>query len=1345
MTKFPIPSTLQDLERDPYDLLPYPVGFADDDEATRADSFEQLVLYLEQGNRTLVNGGIEIFENVSNRDEEESQEWNCEDRIQALYTLVRKSASLSTSTRTRLVNVLCQAVCQISCILASVAKNKKGQASCENDESNMQMSSYVVPQEFRDALACHLYMLYTIMIFMESEIKAGKTLGNTSGQGKGSKSQGNDGVQHIQNLRESCASAMLHVTKAMALHKSNLWRRGVPDENVISLPCRVAYQMLENATSVTTRKLSSGDLALEMIAMSLESNECLQNTVVSAFIDMMHSYEHMAPLAAELCCIDMADCLNVCDNRRNRFAIELLKEIGRLEAHTPSSSDSTGGKASGIKNVAPFISELAEKKPDLVLEHIHLILHHLNSEPYNLRSAIIIAIGHLLVRKLDAEHVGDEHHTTIYDINENGEESKRKKSLEMKEQLYNILLNHVYDVSSYTRATVLKTWSGLIEAQSLPTNKLIPVTKLAIDRLQDKTVMARRNAMQVLTLVLENNPFTESLNPSPYEKKMEEVKKYVLENLPPNLKEAFLESINDLKEENSSEKIEIEDAVIKAVIDEVQSSTDDLNDVGENVEFVKKIKVLQFLQSAIEFISTFESANDAFQSMLLSTNKSDVTEALRFFVRARHFQLPCAVTGIKQALSLMWSDEQSIQDEVLAAFVDVFICETNGKVKLPPKQIVDNLIKLVGKSNASELACIEEAISRLVKDEVIPSEVFLILWSVAAKAPGIPRSIAMTILSMGATADSGIVDSASRLRHLLQAGLGDYTEEHRDWATAKSAAYALQRVSRVKPDPYSAKFLVLEQIVERLSIIIQGEWCDDDSEEDTCAWFGAAEEAINAIFAICPAPEQVARLIIVGMVYSTFEVGRVVSQSEQFCHSLRMSRFFFVIGHISLKLLVYSEALSGAVRSANSARTISKQEQADKVKSRKPVGKEKDENNDIEAELGLAQAAEAETENIVAEIAEKEIIGRGLIEMFSPIVVRVVANENGRFSSKILMQSSVLTLCKFMSISRSFCEKHLPLLFTAIENSKRDITLRANTVIALGDLAFRFPNEVEPYTSKIYAGLSDDSMRVRLHTLMVLTHLILNDMVKVKGQVCEIALCLRDSEIRIRDMARLLFHELSKRSNNPIYNLLPEIISRLSSMSVKKDDFRSIMSFLLNFIKKERQAEMIVEKLCQRFPKCSTISQKANIAYCLAHVKLNEKCIKILNENFSHYKDSLFDEDVLRNFMAIVIKTKKFAKPEMKQYLEEWEGKLKEHSELGLEDERANRNAEHEKMRVAQRSGRNRTRARKGENKGMPDDDCVSSDDENYCDKEGAESLGKETENKKISKVRKRRVLTNVN
>ena len=87
-SKFPIPSSFQDLEREPYNLLPYPLGFADDDEATRADSFDQLALSLESGNRSLNNGGIDLFETPAG-EEDDFDEWNNEERIQALYTLVR--------------------------------------------------------------------------------------------------------------------------------------------------------------------------------------------------------------------------------------------------------------------------------------------------------------------------------------------------------------------------------------------------------------------------------------------------------------------------------------------------------------------------------------------------------------------------------------------------------------------------------------------------------------------------------------------------------------------------------------------------------------------------------------------------------------------------------------------------------------------------------------------------------------------------------------------------------------------------------------------------------------------------------------------------------------------------------------------------------------------------------------------------------------------------------------------------------------------------------------------------------------------------------------------------------
>lgn len=87
VSSFPIPASLHDLERDPYNLLPYPYDFDDDDEAARADSFCALVDGLEDGNHMLSTRGSALFENADSDDEE--AQWLDENRVQALYTLVR--------------------------------------------------------------------------------------------------------------------------------------------------------------------------------------------------------------------------------------------------------------------------------------------------------------------------------------------------------------------------------------------------------------------------------------------------------------------------------------------------------------------------------------------------------------------------------------------------------------------------------------------------------------------------------------------------------------------------------------------------------------------------------------------------------------------------------------------------------------------------------------------------------------------------------------------------------------------------------------------------------------------------------------------------------------------------------------------------------------------------------------------------------------------------------------------------------------------------------------------------------------------------------------------------------
>jgi len=784
----------------------------------------------------------------------------------------------------------------------------------------------------------------------------------------------------------------------------------------------------------------------------------------------------------------------------------------------------------------------------------------------------------------------------------------------------------------------------------------------------------------------------EMLNPEPYREKVRELEAYLKRNIPEEILKARDTALEEAKNDESQgekELHEIESAALAAAIADAEAKKEEEALSEAESTFLAKVRALKFASQALAFTELFENSNASFQTMLMSSNSSDVTEALRFFVRAKHFGLPCAVTGTKRALALMWSNEANIQEEVLRAFIEVFVAEpgTEGKELLPENQIAQNLLDLVREANVSELASIEEALGRLVKKEIIPPDVFSVLWAIASQAKGELRASAVLVISMAASADPNIVDSAYRLQNLFDAGLGDHIEENRDWKTARSAACALQRVARAKVDPSSAKYIILDLISERLIAIARGDWCDDANVDDTNAWFCAAEQSINAIFTICPSPEKVSMEILLGHQQIIFGCA---DDSSSTASTLRLARFFFVLGHIALKLLMYTEMLSSSVRRANAAKTVKKQESASAGAKENSESKEDEGDDAIEAELGIAAQAEAETERKVAEISENEIVGRGIISLFTPMLLRVVANENGSYSSPVLMQSATLALCKCMCISKSFCEKHLSLLFSVLAKApNEDQDLRANIVVALGDLAFRFPNELEPYTPKIYACLRDKSTRVRRHTLMVLTHLILNDMVKVKGQVCEIALCLQDNESTIRDMARLLFHELSKRTNSPIYNLLPDIVSQLSQLDLKQEVFREIMQFLLSFIKKDRQNEMLLEKLVLRFPKCTTINQKADLAYCIAQLKVNEKGVKCLNDNFKLYKDSLFDEDVLKNFMSFIAKAKKNAtKPETKQTLQELEDKFTECAAAGMENVNASKKASKAKKRAARRVAR---------------------------------------------------------
>eukprot|EP00696_Hemimastix_kukwesjijk_P001723 gnl/Hemi2/12111_TR4136_c0_g1_i1.p1 gnl/Hemi2/12111_TR4136_c0_g1~~gnl/Hemi2/12111_TR4136_c0_g1_i1.p1 ORF type:complete len:598 (-),score=184.01 gnl/Hemi2/12111_TR4136_c0_g1_i1:158-1888(-) len=498
-----------------------------------------------------------------------------------------------------------------------------------------------------------------------------------------------------------------------------------------------------------------------------------------------------------------------------------------------------------------------------------------------------------------------------------------------------------------------------------------------------------------------------------------------------------------------------------------------------------------------------------------------------------------------------------------------------------------------------------------------------------------------------------------------------------------------------------------------------------------------------------------------------------------------LSHFLFVIGHVALRQLVYIEEVERELKRLRASRQTRQQQQqqqagdgangADDPETRDEGSKggakgqraakgrraaadtkakakasskaaasakpPKDVATADNDEMGVDFAGREENEaELLKEIAERELVGKSLLGIFGPIIARVCADTSGRFRDHDaeLRPAAILALCKFMCISEDFCEKHLRLLVSILAHELTPASEKANIVISLGDMALRFPNLTMPWVARLYDQLKDADVRVRKNTLMVLSHLILNDMTKLKtSQFGDMVLCLEDADPRIADLARLFLQEVSRKGNNMIYNILPETITRVSTMpAVSQDQFNKIMRHLFSFIDKDKQAETLVEKICYRFagtaqasdapgtastaaaaaglcvPLCPPPRGAQDLAFCLTLLGPGERTVRRLAapDLWRTYADWLQDPLVFAHFQAVVLKNKKLApgkkaSPEMKTLLEEFDAKLQAAHASQTEDHAT---VAHASAHAKKAAARKRSRPTDREDN---DDDGPSSDE----------------------------------
>ncbi|KAI9508585.1 non-SMC mitotic condensation complex subunit 1-domain-containing protein [Russula earlei] len=1121
------------------------------------------------------------------------------------------------------------------------------------------------------------------------------------------------------------------ISKVLKLKTSKIWTVSGERDTFIGCLTAPAYHVTENDQYMKSQPIKLGVYKVICLAVKHHGHGPAAQTTI---MQSLQYYEHLSE--------PMAECLNVLLKEFDHAQLgdEILREIAAKSFNAQDTK--------GPRNFSKFLTQFAEWAPRAVLKQISLLLSHLDSESYPMRMAIVEISGHLIRELACSEDLTSDAHQTqkqlngLYDLllerTLDLSSYVRSKVFTVLGRLCDLPVKFPKQRLAITRAAVAALEDKVAGVRK---NAITLVVKLIVthpyglmhggllgmqewdDRYRDVLNELQRTE-KALDDTLTGGADTrddrkgsrredagDAMDADENDGNEDDVDSIIDESEPePSEAEqgegtsngdgdGDEQRIPSSKNKNSGRKSELDMA---ALTDEQAA----LAALESNQLLHLRLRK-RYYSEALNFI----------RQLLGSTHKAEVLEAMEFFRVAHEYQLESAATGIKKMLHLIWSKDNSsmsedgkelkgIRSRLLECYRSLYF---DPLPDMEPKQqvnrIAKNMIELTYDATLAELTSLEEMMRYMMDDDQIHSDVVNKLWQVYSSERPLPkqqRRGAIITIGMLALARRSVVQD--RVDVLLKIGLGPMGKA--DLILAKYTCVALQRLNgsakKVKGSllDKSVRIDMDSPVLRKLQEAI----------EHPCRsreWFALTEQAINAVYALGDQPEVLSNTIIKNLTRRAFRRREKSTQpavedqpstapnadamdedppppstqalistlpgstqgasagkakkSDDTGDAFELSQLLFVVGHVAIKHIVYLELVEREWK---------------RQKQEKELG---------ERGLPFPRNLRCGRPNFCMD-------PNSLLALFGPLLVRICGRPD-QFKNPTLRAVATLSFSKFLCVSSQFCDANHHLLFRILETS-RDANIRSNIAIALGDVAVSFSTIVDENSDELYKGLSDHDLVVKKNTLMVLTHLILNGMIKVKGQLGEMAKCLEDEETRIADLAKLFFTDLSTK-DNAIYNNLPDVISHLSvgEHAMDEEGFQRTMRYIFTFIEKEKQAESIVEKLCQRFRLTDDTRHWRDIAFCLSLLPFkSERSVKKLTEGLQSYRDKLHEEGVFARFQEILVKArsnKTANKPDSE--LNEFETILEENRRQGEEDQAFEKRVEGKKAAAKKRATR-RTR-----------------------------------------------------
>ncbi|CAK82169.1 unnamed protein product (macronuclear) [Paramecium tetraurelia] len=878
-----------------------------------------------------------------------------------------------------------------------------------------------------------------------------------------------------------------------------------------------------------------------------------------------------------------------------------------------------------VKNLKELLSQTSKDMPKVYYQQLSAFIGLYDNENYHIRNGLSELITNVIE----------------YLIKESKDQDSDEFQLTNANNLIKQLLDRHMDKTALCRSNVLHCLSQLLNSNCVPKQHLQTIFAISSSRLRDISGYVRKSSLQLLKSIVRYYRFL-----------------YVQSQGRQNFwSSADIEDqIGRNKEELQNIHKDFED-----IDKQFQKGQISQEEVNESIKFIKKkaqekIKIQEYLEEYQKFLEGMKTVITQVLQLCQSKNQADVIHSIKLFSYLQKYNYESANLGLRRMILLVWSQDKTIQQEVIKKFWKLFLRDTKKT-----RQIILQIIDLISKSNLKELISLEKIIlsyeTELAPNYKFPSKIFHTLWEYFGNQEIDQRSMLIFVRIM-LTRNSSLLnlEKVAQIYNQLQ----KYSKKDPDWIIIKELATILSKLDRT----HGKNQINFNKSIDLL-IILLIKYQNSSDMNYFCACDSIIQLVPNA-----ENPELIFETLLQDLGFQSTKMDLEAEEIKQM-EEIHLAHAIYIAGSVSLQLLIFIDATHNSLKNLKNERE-------------KQIGKEQE----IDKIQGGIEGEFEKLHGIVDQIQDLKLIQLNLLSVFSPMVKQILSDclnqmeteENATKQQPPIVQVSLITMCKFMCLSESYCRENIQILFNIMKSPLVDQVMKNNVIISIGDLLHRWPNSIQKFHKQIYSNLADTSAAVRRVTLLVLTHLILNDMVKSKTSLSHIPILLTDPHPQIPAMARYFLNELQKKEQRAITNAIPDIISNV------QDQNENILSQISQYIDKS-QIESIVDKLITILGTSTNQYEVKNISILFNHINLSQNSLQKLLDGWEEYREQLRDQFVYNQFMILIKKLKRTLPQDAKPLIEDYEMKVEHHDKETFENRRREKVTKKKNVKQGQNEG----------------------------------------------------------